>query len=328
MPQVSRNYQHQDFSHLLTTQMSVKPKSRKTKQPPVISPAKRHRDSLMSNRNMRYVISHTGRIHDRDCSHVAQIPDEAFSMCEDYPNGRYVCFACYRKALVRKGLDLDLTKYIDAAIRVFNRVDATNSELNALFITHKARIYRVEADCVYLLVNEDKWIIQIADNGCMLYHNNYQLIGATQRWMEDGFHLQVDHPITFHNACVTMCQYSWENHMRLIEAKQKALRQNALRQKLATVCNYLPIKKFSLFFRYFQIADAAQFLHRQKLPLRVVRSEAQADDCALLLCRVPRRKAHMLPLIAQQIKEHCVAQECTKYADFCLQQLPQQKEVI
>ena len=70
MPRVSRNYQHQDFSHLLTPQqVHDKPKTKKQKQLPVITPEKRRRDSLMANRNMRYVLSHTGQIHDRDCPH-------------------------------------------------------------------------------------------------------------------------------------------------------------------------------------------------------------------------------------------------------------------
>lgn len=116
----------------------------------------------MANRKMRYVLSHTGKIHDRDCPHAVQIPDEAFDMCEDYPNGRYVCFVCYRKALVRRGLALDQTKYIDAAMQVFHEVGATNSDLNMLFLKYNAQIYHVEADSVYLKVNEDCWIVETA----------------------------------------------------------------------------------------------------------------------------------------------------------------------
>lgn len=149
MPRVNRNYQHQDFSHLLIPQqVHDNPTPQKQKRSPVITPEKRRRDSLMTNRNMRYVLSHTGKIHDRDCPHAVQIPDDAFDMCEDYPNGRFVCFVCYRKALVCRGLALDQTKYIDAAMRVFQEVGATNSDLNMLFLKYDAQIYRIETDSV------------------------------------------------------------------------------------------------------------------------------------------------------------------------------------
>lgn len=317
MPRVSRNYQHQDLSHLLTPQqVPEKPKPKKKKRPPIITPEKRRRDSLMSNRKMRYVLSHTGKIHDRDCPHVAQIPDEAFDMCEEYPNGRYVCFVCYRKALVRRGLALDLTKYIDAAMRVFREVGATNSDLNALFLKNNVQIYRVETDCVYLKVNEDCWIVQIAEDGCMLYHNNYRQIDESQRLMEADFHLQVDKPIAFRNALVTMCQYTWDGHVQTMEAKQKAYRQAALRKQLASVCNYRKVDRPSLFFRYFHIAIPQAY--SEVLPCRVVKRNT-CDSCDLLLCRLPRWKAKDIPSIAESIKAYCIENECHDYEQFCLQ---------
>ena len=317
MPRVSRNYQHQDFSHLLAPQqVQNKPKSKKHKQPPVITPEKRRRDSLMSNRKMRYVLPHTGKIHDRDCPHVAQIPDEDFSMCEDYPNGRYVCFVCYRKALVRKGLALDQTKYIDAAMRVFQEVGATNSDLNALFLKNNAQIYRVETDCVYLKVHEDCWIIQIAENGCMLYHNNYRQIDEAQRLMEADFHLQVDKPIAFRNALVTMCQYTWDGHVQAMAAKQKAHRQDALRKRLASISSYRITDKRSLFFCYFLLAVPQNY--SEQIPCRIIKRETH-QSCSLYLCRIPKWKSAHIPVIEDSIKAYCIENERLDYEQFCLQ---------
>lgn len=326
MPRVNRNYQHQDFSHLLIPQqVHDNPTPQKQKRSPVITPEKRRRDSLMSNRNMRYVLSHTGKIHDRDCPHAVQIPDDAFDMCEDYPNGRYVCFVCYRKALVRKGIALDQTKYIDAAMRIFHEVGATNSDLNMLFLKYDAQIYRIETDSVYLKVNEDCWIIETATNGCMLYHNNYQVLDDFQRLMEDEFHLQVDRVISFRNALITMCQYTWEGHIQLMEAKRKVQRQEALRQRLSSLSCHQMTTKRSVFFRYFLLAVPINY--PKQLPCRTLKREVhQFGD--LYLCRVLKWKADTIDAIENSIKTYCVENECLDYEQLCTQSFSDAKEAI
>lgn len=219
MSRTSQNYQHQDFLHLPTPQQKMPEELtvQKSKQASTITPEKRRRDSLMSDRKLRYVLYYEDEVHDRDCPEVAYIPDDVFFMCEDYPSDRRICPTCYRKAMVRMGLHLDLTKYIDVAMRVFQKVGAANSDLNTLFFQHHAQIYRVEADSVYLKVDEDRWIIQIAPKGCMLYHNNYRKQDHFQRIIEPDFHLQIDSPISFRTAVATVCQYTWEGHIQATE---------------------------------------------------------------------------------------------------------------
>lgn len=319
MPQVNHQHPQQAFPYPLPPQKSSRTVTKKQrKSPPVVTPEKRRRDSLMANRKMRYVLSNTGKIHDRDCPHVKQIPDAGFSMCEDYPNGRYVCFVCYRKALVRRGLALDLTKYIDAAIRFFHKVGATSSHLNLLFLQHDAQIYRIEADSVYLKVNEDRWCIQIAENGCLLYHNNYQLLEGNQRWLESDFHLQVPKAISFQNAVVTMCQYTWSGHIQIMEARQKALRQDNLRKQLSDIPCYQPVNRRSLLFRYFLLAVPMNCT--LKLPCHVAKKELYPSG-SIYLCRLPKWKASSISVIAQTIQEYCIEKEHFNYVQFCLQTL-------
>lgn len=326
MPRVIRNYQHQDFSHLLTPwQVHDKPKSKKQKRPPVITPEKRRRDSLMANRKMRYILSHTGKVHDRDCPLAIQIPDEDFDMCEDYPSGRYICSVCYRKALVRKGLALDQTKYIDAAIRVFHEVGATSTDLNMLFLSYSAQLYRIELDSVYLKVNEDCWIIKTAANGCMLYHNNYQVLDGFQRLMEPGFHPQTDRVIPFRDALITMCQYAWERHIRAMEAKRKAQCRKALRQRLSSVRGHLVTAKRSVLFRYFLLAIPANY--PEQLPCRTIKREVhQFGD--LCLCRVPKWKSDIIDTIENSIKTYCVENECLDYEQLCTQSFSDAKQSV
>lgn len=318
MPRVLRSYQHQDFSRLIV--QPQKPKKTTTEHQSILSvvtPEKRRRDSLMSNRKLRFVLSENGQVHDRDCPHAARIPDEDFSMCEDFPQGSTMCFACHRKTLIRKGLDLDLTKYLDAAVWFFQKVGAKAVDLEALFIKHNARIYRIEIGCLYLKVNSDCWFLELADSkSCWLYHNNYCLLNNGQRIMEAGFHLQVDKPIPFYNAMVTMCRYTWIPHVQITAEEGKAQRQAEMRQRLATIPGYRLTPKRSLLFRYFQIAVPADY--PEALPFRILK-KGSYNDCNMFLCRVPFWKKKRISVAADDVKSYCAEHEKLYYEQLCLQ---------
>ena len=84
MLRVSHNYVHKDFSYLLNMPCVAAPAATAsaTAAKVTVSPAKRRRDSLLSNRNMKYIISKAGdECHDRDCPSAVSIPDELFDMC-------------------------------------------------------------------------------------------------------------------------------------------------------------------------------------------------------------------------------------------------------
>ena len=316
MPRVCRNYQHQDFSHLLTPQQEADVPVAEVQQSQVITPGKRRRDSLISNRKLRYILSPTGIIHDRDCPQTAQIPDDAFTMCEDFSNDKSICPLCYRKALVRKGLELDLRKRIDTVLWTLHHAGATDSNLHSLFITHNARIYQFEPKHIYLKINEDCWILRLVKRGCLLYHNNYLYLGGSQRLIETGFHLQSSKTLSFQNALATMCHYSWEQHAQAIDAKQKAQRQMVLGKRLVKVRNYRLVDQRSILFRYFQIAVPKGM--PVTLPCRILK-RGTYNSCELLLCRIPRWKARNIPTIADTVKMYCTKEERYDYRDFCLQ---------
>lgn len=324
MPRVVRNYRHRDFSYLLIPkqEIAVSPAEEPLSRD-IIPAEKRRRDSLMSNRRMRYVISCCGKVHDRDCVHVEQIPDRDFAMAEEFPESGAFCKACYRMALIRKGTPWDLTKYTAPAEAIFSRSGAGNRALEQLFLMHNAKIERVERDCVYLKVREDRWIVQAAEGNCYLYHNNYHLLDDHQRHFIDGFHLQVDRTITFHNAVLTMCQYSWGDHLRVLEEKRKAQHREAL----AVVSNYGFVVKWSLFYRYFRIVDVYDYLlNRQcakQLPFRIMKQDKLQPPYSLLLCRIPRWRISVLSDLTKAVKRYAVKRECNDYATICAQWLPE-----
>lgn len=317
MPRVLRSYQHQDLSYLIIQpQKPEKPMPKHQSISSVVTPEKRRRDSLMSNRKLRYVLSDNGTIHDRDCPHVAQIPDEAFSMCENFPSNQDFCSACYRTALIRKGLDPDLSKYLDAALWFFGKTSVSKADLETLFIEHNARIYRMEVGRIFLKIHEDCWFLEISNNyTCWLYHNNYCLLNNGQRIMEAGFHLQVDKPIPFHNAMVTMCRYTWIGHVQITATEGRDQRQSEMRQRLATVPGYRLTPKHSLLFRYFQIAVPSDY--PEALPFRILK-KGSYDSCYLLLCRTPFWNKKRIAAIADSVRDYCIEHEQLCYEQLCL----------
>ena len=324
MPRVCRHYQHEDFSYLLTPQPdSASPEIQQPKPAPVVSPEKRRRDSLMSRRSMRYAIDPSGVIHDRDCPHVADIPDKDFSMCEDFPNGKSVCFTCYRKALIRKGLDLNLTRHMPMVLNVFSRMKANNHDLTLLFIEHNAFIYKIEPDCVYLKVREDRWMVQVSEYGCILYHNNYRKISETQRVMEDDFHLQTITPVMFQAAVSIMGRYVWNKHVQFEEKTKRPQRQISLKKQLEHVCCYRLLGRPSILFQYFQMAVPKDF--SDKLPCKIIEAETYGV-CQLLLCRVFRWNAKDIPAMASTIQTRCLNAEDFNYINFCKRMFPRSRK--
>ena len=70
-----------------------------------VSPEKRRRDSLMSNRAMRHAYpSVEKRIHDCDCAEISKIPDAEFEMLTEYRTDLKRCWLCGRRAIVRASI--------------------------------------------------------------------------------------------------------------------------------------------------------------------------------------------------------------------------------
>lgn len=120
MPKVARNYQREDFLDLLVQMQhpAAEPESERLPREPKkkierhqVSPERRRRDSLMSNRAMRYAYSSVEkRLHDRDCAEVSKIPDTEFEMLTEYRTDLKRCWLCGRRAIVRAGISCDDAK--------------------------------------------------------------------------------------------------------------------------------------------------------------------------------------------------------------------------
>ena len=228
MPKVCRNYQHEDFSHLIQKKSGQR---RKEQHPDFVpfSTGIEHRQQLMNNPRMKYIISkRTGRIHDRDCPKAASIDDAAFDMLTDFPAGpiyprpETFCPKCYRRALIRKGLEISQSQHIDSIYRALSDVDVSNLDLYRLFVENKARIYHFEPNRLFMQVRNELWCAERKGDLFLLYHNNYSIGNNQQRLRNrDRFHLQITYPVPFKDVISSVSHYKWDISHNQASSHQK-----------------------------------------------------------------------------------------------------------
>ena len=195
---------------------SPAPQEETVKTPPVppkpfTTQARRRRETLLAKPNLLYVHdTKSDLIHDRDCPRVADIQDVAFTMQEGFPKGKKFCNACYRKALIRKGINSQgqrINRYVNA----FNHMRARNEDLYLLFIVHKAQLISVSKNeySVCIQVKDDRWRIQRTEDELQLYHNNYKVMADGERVFYNDFHRQkVCDKSTFTEITQLICSHT------------------------------------------------------------------------------------------------------------------------
>ena len=342
MARVCRHYEHQDFSGLLAELQGASPEAEKPQPTPLkkkpvenvtyISPEARKRASLLSNPRMRYAYSQIDNtIHDRDCVALKTIHDKDFRMLSDFDVNRPICKQCYRKAVIRSGIGDD-AKHINAYVNLFDRLQATLTDLKTLILEHGARLSAIDIDRVVIKVHDDRWMICFVNNKPVLYHNNYSVLDNYQRLFNVGYHVQNDGGIhTFHNFTRMMLSYSWAEHVELLKAKALAELQEKLRKRLESTPNWLHVPRFSLFNTYCTVVDCnyrlARYLRKNGVPFIAVDKTYEAGSpYRLVTCRIRRwQKAKFIAAVAA-LKEYTVTAGYHDYADQCDQRIQGQPE--
>ena len=248
MPRIARNYQREDFSELLSSlnetgneEEALKRKqlpsnnSASTPTAPLVSPAKRRRDSLMDNQKMKFAYSEGAKkFHDRSCRLVGNIKDEKFRMSDTFPTEISPCPLCYRKSLIRAGVQPHESKLFEAYEKALQMLKASTKAIHKLTIEHEGKFCGVGIGEVSFAVKDDKWCIKIEANGAFcLYHNSYYRIGDDDRLLRKDFHLQKILENTgkgcFLHFVNIACSYSWEAHCDETEAhaEEKSMKPEA-----------------------------------------------------------------------------------------------------
>ena len=333
MPKVARNYQHEDFSDLLVQmqQSSAGPEPEKMQREPQkadrtvqVSPEKRRRDSLMSNRSMRYAYSSIEkRIHDRDCTEVSKIPDAEFEMLTEYRTDMKSCWLCGRRAIVRAGVSCDDAKHMDAYMDLLRRFGAMTGELYELIVVNHAHLFDVRQDSVCIQCREDTWMLCGNQAALSLYHNNYEVLENYERILKPTFHLQQTGtpPHTFRFLVNLMLHYSWPEHIARFQAEDLSRRQEQLRIRFLQIPNVVRQKRWSVFYSYYTAVDYADRLYtycaENRVNLKILSAESAQRPCQILYCRVYRWEAKRFLKAAERVKEDSIRAVDDGYATVC-----------
>ena len=202
--------------HISKDISSPTPQEETVKTPPVppkpfTTQARRRRETLLAKPNLLYVHDNKSDLfHDRDCPCVADIQDKTFTIQEGFPKGKKFCNACYRKALIRKGINSQ-AQQINRYLNAFNHMRAKNEDLYLLFIVHKAQLISVSKNeySVCIQVKDDRWRIRRTEDELQLYHNNYKVMADGERVFYNDFHRQkVCDKITFTEITQLICSHT------------------------------------------------------------------------------------------------------------------------
>ena len=333
----TKHYEHKDFTGLLAELQSlgsgevvpapVPEKPKPAEKIIFISPETRRRASLLSNPRMRYAYSQVDNIiHDRECEVLKTIQDKDFRMLTDFDTSRPICRHCYRKAVVRSGIGDD-AKLINAYVRIFDRLKATVTDLKELIIDNGAKLSAIDLDRVVIKVHDDRWMICFVNNKPLLYHNNYSVLDDYQRLFNVGYHLQNDGGVhTFHNFVRMMVSYSWEEHVERLKAKALAELQAKLRERLASVSNWLRVPRFSLFHAYYTVIDCnyrlGSFIRKNGMKFDVIEKVREpGSPYRMVTLRIRKWQQKKFMDAMDLLKEYSVTAGYHDYAEKCEQQL-------
>ena len=278
-----------------------------------VSPEKRRRDSLMSNRAMRHAYSSVEkRIHDRDCAEVSKISDAEFEMLTEYRTDLKRCWLCGRRAIVRAGISCDDAKHMDAYMDLLRRFGAMTGELYALIIVNHAQLFDVKQDRACIRCGEDKWMLCGDQAEPSLYHNNYEVLENYERLLKPTFHLQQTgiQPHAFRFLINLMLHYSWPEHVERFKAEALAQKQEELRARFRQVSNVVLQKRWSLLYCSYTAVDYAEklctYCAENKVHLGILAAETNHPFCRILHCRVRRWDVKRFLTAAERLKEDSI----------------------
>ena len=333
VPKVARNYQREDFSELLAQMRHQAAEPAPEKKPhdqekvnraAQVSLEKRRRDSLMSNRAMRYAYSSVEkRLHDRDCTEVSKIPDAEFEMLTEYRTDLNRCWLCGRRAIVRAGISCDDAKHMDAYMDLLRRFGAMTGELYALIVVNHAQLFDVKQDSVCIRCGEDTWMLYGDQAELSLYHNNYEVLENYERLLKPAFHLQQTgtQPHAFRFPMNLMLHYSWSEHVERFKAEALAQKQEALRARFRQVPNVLRQKRWSLLHVYYTAIDyedkLCTYCAENKVQLKIVSAGTGQASFPILQCRVRRWDVKRFLKEAERLKEDSVKAADASYVTAC-----------
>lgn len=180
------------------------------------------REQKLNDPKIRYVRDKFGMVHDKSCYRVVKYPEKDLTWMADAGVNLAFCRDCYRKALIRRGLDSDL-KRIDDYVKYFDRHSVSNYDMKDMFMVRGCKVRLVAADTLWVKEREDEWKIEYDydTSTYILWHNSY-VISGKKRVATGDYHKQsVRYNVTFGQVLSNILNYSNKLHMSHEELKQE-----------------------------------------------------------------------------------------------------------
>lgn len=184
---------------------------------------RRKRQSAMDNPKLIYCYSaHSNGnkvYHDKTCEDVKLIKDLHFRSTSVPPEGRIACKKCKRAMLIRHACNNHpkQMKYLQV---MFQREDIhTNAIQN--FLDNGYKFSAINLNELYVFCNEDNWIARNENGLWSLWHNNYERVSETERFISDGYHDQGFTNPRLIPLLRYMGDYTWKGHLEAEQAKKE-----------------------------------------------------------------------------------------------------------
>lgn len=297
-----------------------------------IEEAKQNRKKLMKDPETRFVFSAKYRIlHDKDCAYAAKIKDLDFRARSVFPGNLKKCDICYRRALIRAGLQPEDYKDINDYSAALYRIGMTEEELYELTVLRKARFCGVSSDRVRVKLNDDKWELLKNGDELQLLHNDYSIDSNYERSFNGDFHLQMSslsrNGYTYIIECMT--KYSWPRHVEALKAKEAARiaerEKNRMRKYLAGIANFKKLFRISLRYKYYIVLDCDGKLRELfgdgGVGGVLLAYEKTDGPFALSKIRVPRKQYQYFVDAMEKLKDYSIENEHYDYGDNCINRL-------
>lgn len=208
------------------------------------------KQSLLDKREMVYFYGENDECaHDKSCEQVKRIPPALFCASSELPEGMKMCPNCERKLLFRKACYPNV-KETAVCNAFFCRNHVELKILRKLILDSGAGIHAISKDELIVTVHEDTWKIKEVNGKMELWHNNYEKLNETERYITEGFHKQKMKQKNLRYVLGYIDNYTWEKHLQGHGIKTGQVEEISVVESSAAVEEkYVETKKVSIWMR-------------------------------------------------------------------------------
>lgn len=185
------------------------------------------KQSLIDNPRMLYFYADGGRyFHDKECEEIKYILPEQFRASDMIPD-KEMCPKCRRMICLRKAC-FPNTKQIPFCNKILTEHKIKDWKLQYFVMDAGLKFHAETLDEMQVTGREDKWIVKGLRNGKLeLWHNNYVRTGPADRYITEGYHIQILEAQTLLQILYYIQNYSFAKHLEHEQQPECEVNQNS-----------------------------------------------------------------------------------------------------